>query len=344
MAEEEVLPGALTTTTAVDTSSYGLVYRPAGSELEKAALPVLVAAGAYEASGAGRVPKADSGGLLDAAYLGTGTADVTVGLRGDRAFAADRITVRERDLSPSLLATILELDGRLCVEDAGGGIARASVRKPHDVAQIFDDFVSGTLTSGGIGSLGWSGTFGTLARVASTAAHPGILRLSTTSSANNVARLHSALAGTDGPVNIGATESLTFVLRIPTITTVRLRVGLAADHSAYNGGASFVGFDFDSATSAFWRTVTRSASTETVNATATTVTANNWYVLRVAKNGSGNFEFYVNGATTPAFTHSTNLPSGALSWGASIETLAASVRDLDLDLMSWMTGPLTRWT
>jgi hypothetical protein len=158
--------------------------------------------------------------------------------------------------------------------------------------------------------------------------HPGVLRLVTGAVSGNNKRIHLGVGETDGILLPVSVQRFSWIVRIPTITTIVIRLGLLQQPSAANGGTAGAFFEFDPTQSANWRYVTRQASTSTAN-NALTVTANNWYVLEARRLGSGNWEFYVNGVLRA--TNSANLPTTACNFGALCQTATAAARNLDLD-------------
>ncbi len=209
-----------------------------------------------------------------------------------------------------------------------GGILRVV----RDV-QVFDskDHFHGGIASGTIGELGWietSSAAGTNAMQAGGVNHPGVLRLVTGAANTNNKRLHLGASASEATFTPALFDRFVWVVRIPTITTLTVRLGLAQDLSAANGGTAGAFFEFDPASSANWRFVTRQGSSSTAN-NALAVTANNWYQLEARRLASGNWEFWANGVLRA--THSATLPTTDCAFGALVQTGAAAPRNLDLD-------------
>src|SRR5688572_16228398 len=187
-----------------------------------------------------------------------------------------------------------------------------------------DDHFFGGVASGAIGDLGWTETnsaAGTNTRQASVVDHPGIFRIVTGATNGNNKRLHLGNAASEPTFTPTNVDRFIWVVRIPTITTLTVRLGLRQDVSAANGGTAGTFFEFDPASSANWRMVTRQASTSTAN-NAQSVTANNWYKLEARRLTGGNWEFWINDSLR--FTHSTNLPTTNCAFGVLCQTGAAS--------------------
>ena len=221
-----------------------------------------------------------------------------------------------------------------------------------DFFDYYDEFLPAALaTTGNISNGAWGTTAsGTAANAFQTgeSAHPGIFRLVTGATSGNNSRIHlgaSATAVTPFlPADVGRVRML---VRIPTITTLAVKLGLGVDLSDAAAGSlgtagAFV--EFVPATSAKWRYTTRQASTSTTNAdTGADVVANTWYQFDILRLQNGNWQFAKNGAL--AFTHSANQPTTACTLGALVHTLTTAARNLDVDLIGLNLKPLgNRWT
>lgn len=134
--------------------------------------------------------------------------------------------------------------------------------------------------------------------------HPGIARMFGTNSGYDHQRRINL------PYSITVTDINTFVavVRLTGSSNNNVRVGWTNNNA--NGSPTMAAF-FTS-TGAAWHCMTRSSGNVTDN-TGPSITYNTWYELKIIRNGSGNFEFYVNG--TLQFTNSTNLPTGNLECG-----------------------------
>lgn len=193
------------------------------------------------------------------------------------------------------------------------------------------DHFNGGVASGAIGDLGWTETnsaAGTNTRQASVVNHPGIVRINTGAVSGNNKRLHLGNTASDPVFTPTLFDRMIWVVSVPTITTLTIRLGLMQDISAANGGTAGAYFEFDPATSANWRYVTRQASTSTAN-NALAVTAGNWYKLEARRLDSGNWEFWANDVLRA--THSTNLPTTNCAFGALVQTGTTAARNVDLD-------------
>lgn len=162
--------------------------------------------------------------------------------------------------------------------------------------------------------------------------HPGILNLVTNAAtANSNKRIHLGVGVADGILAPNTMQRFSWVVRIPTITSIIVRLGLMQDVSATAGGTAGAYFEFDPASSANWRFITRQASASTVGTvtSAIAVTAGNWYVLEARRLTSGTWEYWVNGILRA--TSAANLPTTACNFGALVQTTIVGARTLDLD-------------
>jgi len=220
-----------------------------------------------------------------------------------------------------------------------------------DFFDIGDDFEnSGLVTSGNIGSAGFGTTAsGTAANAYQNGVdkHPGILRLVSGGTSGNNSRLHLGAAATTVVLVPSNLSRQRYLVSIPTITSIAVKLGFGVDLSASAAadlGTAGAFVEFVVATSAKWRYTTRQASTSTTNAdTGADVVAGNWYEFQIVRLQNGNIQFAKNGVLQ--FTHTTNLPSTGGTCGALVHTLTAAARSLDLDLVGINKAPLgNRWT
>ena len=227
---------------------------------------------------------------------------------------------------------------------------RVSIISDRNYYEQQDEFSCGSITntntSNQVGVLNWGfTTSGTSAPVvtAGVASHPGIVSLVTGATSTNNSRLHLTDAAATAFCDPTDLDRVMFIIRIPTITTMSVRVGVGQDISSTTFGTAGAWFSFDSAVNAAWQTITRQASTSTTNTSGVTVTANNWYMLELVRLSGGNWEFYINNAL--AFTHSANQPTTACNIGMMVQTGTSAGRNLDIDYFHIRTKKLgQRWT
>lgn len=219
-----------------------------------------------------------------------------------------------------------------------------------DYLDVFDDFFSGvngtgTATEAGetLGTWAWRMTAnGTAASTspASVSLHPGIMQLVTGATSGNDTRVHLGNTATDDIFPFNEVSYAAFLVRTTDNTSNRIKVGLGVDLGDGTVGAfgtDGIFFEFDTATNANWRTITRAASTNTLNTTSVAVTNNEWDLLEIYRLADGRIVFWIN--ETLVFTHaSTNVPTTAMAnIGVFVETQTAAARNVQWDWVRFRT-------
>src|SRR5262245_35638716 len=211
---------------------------------------------------------------------------------------------------------------------------------------IDDDFNGGGITSGIIGNYGWTETSsaaGTNSLQAGGVGRGSVFRLVTGATSTNNKRLHCGNTASDPIVVPTSVDRFRFCVRIPTITTLTVRIGLMQDVSAASGGTAGAFLEFDPSGNAAWRAFTRQASTSSTPVVmGSSVVANNWYYGEVRRRQATAWEFSLNGSAFSAIT--TNLPSTSCNFGALLQTGAAAARNLDFDYLYLKSDLSQRWT
>lgn len=173
---------------------------------------------------------------------------------------------------------------------------------------VFEDFYNGA--SGSAIAATTSGTGAAVAGFTSDAAnHPGIAEMTTgTDTTGRAGVLSSGLSLRLG----GGTLDMSCSVQIPTLSdgtdTFIFRVGLID----LTSGASTDGvyFEYAQATDTKWQTVTANNSSRTATVTGTTVTAGQWYNLRLNVNAAGtNVDFWIDEVAGTA--HTANIPTAS---------------------------------
>jgi hypothetical protein len=191
-----------------------------------------------------------------------------------------------------------------------------------------DEFLTGNLATGSVGSLGWQFTTTAPTVTASVALHPGIRRINTSATSGNVNAFWPSGAANNDLIQFDEQWDSTYVVSIPTITTVEVFCGAMDAMTTAVGNQDRYGLAFNPATSAFWRMTTGNGSTSTSTNTNVTVVAGTWYALRVVRTATG-VDFYIDGTLKGSI--STTLPDTALSFGPCVQTLTTAARNLDVD-------------
>jgi hypothetical protein len=220
----------------------------------------------------------------------------------------------------------------------------AALRKITDPTflELEDEFLGGGITSGTIGNIGWTETSsaaGTNSLQAGGVGKGSVFRLTTGAVLGNNKRIHLGATASDPIILPTSSDRFRFCVRIPIITTVTVRIGLMQDVSAAAGGTAGAFVEFDPASAATWRGITRQASVSSTPAVlGSAVIVNNWYFIEVRRRPSGTvWELLLNG--NAAVTLTTQLPTTACNFGALLQTGAAAARNLDFDY-AYLRGDL----
>ena len=167
--------------------------------------------------------------------------------------------------------------------------------------------------------------------------HLGIKRLGTTTTSGDD---HDFFLGSTATLNLFDADDafdLTFIVSPTTaITAVTYRIGANLNTvSASELTSENAMFLFDTTggstggDTTHWVCRTRSSGgTDQTTATSSTVTLNQWYNLRVLKDG-GTIRFLIDDVNV--CNHSTQIPSGVLSPFITVDTSAAAAKSIDFD-------------
>jgi len=198
---------------------------------------------------------------------------------------------------------------------------------PLQTLDLVDDFASGNVTTGQLGSLGWAFTNGTFAGVAAEAGHPGIARRDTSATAATIARwvlqvpnVGTALLGAD------AFDSwLVFRLGQADADT-KVRLGFSGDWS--NDAPAAALYLEKTYADTQWFAVARNASAQTRSAALATCDTG-WHKLRIRRLDAASFGVTLDAA--PEVALSSNLPAAALFPGGHVVNQIAASKTVDLD-------------
>jgi len=214
----------------------------------------------------------------------------------------------------------------------------ASPPDPVSNISLVDEFMGGSLEAGEVGEMGWSFTTTAPTVTNSVANHPGIRRINTSATSGNANAFWLGAVATNDLIQFNEQWDFTYIVSIPTITTVSVFVGAMDAMVTAVGNQDRYGLEFNPATSAFWRMTTGNGTSSTSTNTDITVVAGTWYALRIVRTATG-VDYYIDGALKGSI--STTLPDTALSFGPQVQTLTTVARNLDVDLFK-MTLALSR--
>ena len=211
-----------------------------------------------------------------------------------------------------------------------------------------DEFLNHTGSeTGEIGSLGWTSGAGTISgATAGEAQHAGIVNLSSSATINTVGRLTLGTASASGVLLPQNLIHMATIVR-PTVADAdaNYRWGLMQDASvSATSGTSGCYFTYDQGNNgnSNWWFRSRNASTNTNTDTGVALTANNWYLLEIVREGAGAMCGYINGVRVAR--HTTNNPTPAQNVGYIAQTDAAAAKTIDIDYFSIRLFYGQRWT
>jgi hypothetical protein len=220
---------------------------------------------------------------------------------------------------------------------------------PISSADIWDDFVGGNLTSGSLGSLGWTITLANTATVTQTAAeagHPGIVTLST--GATIISPAIIMLPATEARAVLGSDLwNVTFIVKtgasVAGAGTV-LTVGFSSAVTDVYGASDHAAFvRFLVGTDTYWSLVTNDGGV-TATATASDVApqANTWYKFKLVR-GASTVTLFIDGAHQVTHASDQDLPTGTMNPFARVTNAAnAADKTFLVDFFSMTIPGLTR--
>jgi len=209
----------------------------------------------------------------------------------------------------------------------------------------YDEFMSGNTATdliGAYGDMNWTMTSPagqpSVVYTAAVTDHPGILAISTGATLGNNITLSLGDLTTTPVIMSNQVEYFSWLVRIPTITTITAQFGVGQDIATVTTfGTNGVLFLFDSVTNANWQFVTRSGGVATAITTTLAVAANTWYLLEAFFDGT-TWTPVINGVKYTS--SSTNVPAAAVNVGSYIQTNTAAPRTVEFDAFSMITREL----
>lgn len=179
---------------------------------------------------------------------------------------------------------------------------------PTSPVWFWDDFMPMPTEAGEIGTHNWTVTNATATNAQSEQNHPGNAIIRCSSTANTIGTLTLGVASSsNAQYYFGEFSEMTIVFKCLETDTDTFRVFGMMDSWNSTTPANGVYIRKDT-TGTTWNAVCRSSSTETASASLWTQDTN-WQKIKIVKNGSGHMEFYVNGASSPSATITTNVPA-----------------------------------
>jgi hypothetical protein len=206
---------------------------------------------------------------------------------------------------------------------------------PVATIDINDEFLSGLLTTGNIGDLGWGFTGTAPTYIASVANYPGIRQLPTTATSGNISALWLGSAHNNDVIQFNDYCDFTYIVRLPDITSNTAFVGAMDAMGTAVGNQDRYGFEYIDSSDTYWMIVTGNGSASTRTATNVTVATNTWYKLRIVRNGSG-VTYYIDGVSKG--TINTTMPDTPLSFGFHVQTNTTTAKYLQCDFFRMTLG------
>lgn len=196
----------------------------------------------------------------------------------------------------------------------------------NNMIALQDDFLSGTTSTGNVGSLGWSFSGGTVTVVNGMANRYGIIERSTGAVINTVAPilLSSNSTAIDPSVNL----YILHVLAVGTNdsnTTIRIGAGNSLFASPVVHGIYFEKLDGDTN----WFCVTRASSVETRVDSGVSIDTS-FHNFRIDRRSTG-VEWRIDNVRVCASHPQTNIPAVFINPGSHIVNSAASSKTYQLD-------------
>jgi hypothetical protein len=215
-------------------------------------------------------------------------------------------------------------------------LAQRTVTSPR----IYDDFVSGGTSVGGIGDLGWFTLEGTTQLLASALGRVGVISRSTTATSGLYAVLYLRQDPTVGVVHTSDMFDVTFVVRLQQSDSDTLvRFGLANDATA-NPPANGVYIEKLAADTSWFGVTRTSTPTQSQSRTAALGSTNtSWIKGRIRRLDASTIAFDMGGGVQTA---TTNIPNAALQPFVAIWNSAAVNKVIEIDYIDLSVPGLTR--
>ena len=234
------------------------------------------------------------------------------------------MTVLEKAVVDTELEALTSSNSRLTVSD-------------YRTMRMWDDFTSGTSTTGNIGSLSWSFTGGSVVLQPAVLNHPGILRRSTgtTSSTAGFTNISTTVGVLINPAELF--DNVWSISLTQLDANTRMRIGLEdLSSDPPTNGIYFERMETDGTQ---WFAVCRTASVQTRTLVGTATT--NWARLRIRKKLGAGIMFSIDGGAEVEV--STNVPTVMLNPFSLIKNQGTTTaKTVDHDYFDLVVTNLTR--
>jgi len=217
-------------------------------------------------------------------------------------------------------------------------LVAADLPQANAVVSMYEDFLNGTNGPFNNGATGTGAGQGYT--VADPGGHPGIVQCQTGTTTTGTSGL--GVGGTTGLVTIRFASGAWIheaSVRIPAVSdgTETFTVISGFNDSRTGTGTDMVAFRYtDGNNAGKFQAITRQNSTETATDTGITMTANQWYKLRIEVNAAAtSVAFYIDGVLVA--TNTTNIPTGSGRetgiWTGITKSAGSTSRNLDIDYL-----------
>ncbi len=201
--------------------------------------------------------------------------------------------------------------------------------------RVVDDFLGGSGSDGAIGKLGWRTGAGTITPGSGTTDHPGVIALTTGSSANDTARIHLGRTVSTPVADIGQILRWSACVALASTANILTRVGWGTDLSSATFGTDGVWWSLSTAAGSTWFFNCRSGGA-TTSVDSGISGATSYVVLAAYRQDSRWIGVVLQADGTETLVESAgNEPADGtdLNCGIYVETLTASAKTLGVD--SW---------
>lgn len=216
----------------------------------------------------------------------------------------------------------------------GGGGSGPDYTDPTVAPWIWDDFLSSSPEAGEAGSLNWGYLNGSLAAIgAAVAAHPGVMRRTSSTTANQVAHMQVGQSPDTKLFRFDEFNELTWVFAPVTAgTDFSLRLGLSADWgSVAPAHALFI--EKAAADTSFFGT-SRNNSTESRTAALKAVVANAWTKVKMRRISASSVGFSIDSGAEVTLGSNIMDAADTMQPGLQIVPTTTTVRSVDIDFFS----------
>lgn len=199
---------------------------------------------------------------------------------------------------------------------------------------IADDLIAGSVETGEIGDYGWSFTNGSITKLNGIQAHPGVVRQTGSTTANQVVSFYLANAVGDTICRFDEFDEATFIFKeaaaAQTDMTLQIGVLTAFGNVTVTHGCYLEILPAD--TNYFVVTRNTGAQTRTDTGVAR---GTNWMKVRIRRIGAAEVRFNINDGAD--ITHTTNIPDAADAhgYGKQSAQTGTTARNIDLDWFSF---------